>query len=760
MENLIEIVQQQAADALTKLDAQIVVSAETVAESVLNQSVYWEKLLPSGERLMFVRLFSPVVQREEVFLGNILFNAFLHKAFARAIVEGKLGVAELVANDLESYYFLVRTTKGASRLADAFRVEVEHSLPDLFFGEQDEARGVYGSVETMLAFEKANVEPFPIFIMPKIHEARLEQAVRVSLLSKIEKSLLEKNPTSIMANLAFFYSHDGTEMQSPYLFLARLWWLYEIIDGVMLQQALNRKPNVKLVNRIAGHLRNLKDECDREQDAQKKKALSTDLARKESAVKQFIEESLKQKEKHSFSSANLRELLKQAIVNLGERVDSNPNAWRMPYISEKFLTHDEKALTDVLLGGVSVGYVAVASLKKAIDVGCRVCGTLPMEAEDKSILMGQNTHKFHNQSVKQKNESEPKTCLRCAVSTYLMVKLLGSEAVGQPQVPKSYNLIFHYGKHDDAQVEELARKVELIWGRVTAHQQKESDVSSIRKAIRELERKLEEQEKEQKKQDKLSEQKQEQKIQELETQLQAKQAELPQAESSLANSTDDLFSVCPWLAGSATTTHDIPSLDILSNSLSRTKVEQHILGLGLGGYRMILFVLPQIRKPQDAKERDFAQSRFSNSRVTVTTLLSFLRQVCGCDGPFYYQSLPSLAPDAFERGTFYIRNQPISAKQAQDEYEVVTQLAWKLVRQWGSKGFVEKVVLAEKLLDDPLGTFASVMRDSPILGVKYDAKKKRQPRKLHGDYRRDWQAQDLTEYARFIQKLSKLQEVK
>jgi len=72
--------------------------------------------------------------------------------------------------------------------------------------------------------------------------------------------------------------------------------------------------------------------------------------------------------------------------------------------------------------------------------------------------MGQNTHKFHNQSTKQRDKKEPKVCLRCAMCTYLMVKLLGSEAVGQPQVPKTYNLVFHYGKHSNEEMRILAQR--------------------------------------------------------------------------------------------------------------------------------------------------------------------------------------------------------------------------------------------------------------------------------------------------------------
>src|SRR5581483_6828905 len=142
-QEVLDIIQQQAAEALMRLDAQDIVSAPHVAESVLRQAAYWERSFANDEKLLFVRFFSPVVQREEVFLGNILLNAFLSKAFARAVADSQLGRIELVANDLQNYYFLLRTVADLTELTKAFQAEVEHSLPDLFFGEQNEEKGIY-----------------------------------------------------------------------------------------------------------------------------------------------------------------------------------------------------------------------------------------------------------------------------------------------------------------------------------------------------------------------------------------------------------------------------------------------------------------------------------------------------------------------------------------------------------------------------------------------------------------------------------------
>ncbi|MEW6574266.1 MAG: hypothetical protein AB1374_11605 [Bacillota bacterium] len=715
MENLTNLIRQQAEDVISKLGVQDVVTPKQVAESILNQVAYWEKPLPNGEKLLFIRFFSPVVQREEVFLGNILFNDFLSKAFARAVTLGKLGKAELVANDLENYYFLVRTTSDVAQLAEVFRIEVEYSLPGLFFDKQDEARGIYGSLETMLAFEKANVEPFPVFIMPGNFEARLEKTVRESLLRKIENSPMDRNPTSIMANLSFFYCRDGAEMQSPYLFLARLLLQYGVVDVNDFRQAFNLDDDVKL------------------EDA--------------AAVKLIIKDSLMQSKGRTFSSIQLRRLLKQVVTKLGEKVESDPENWRMPYIRSKFLNYDNRTLINKLLDGVSLGYQMLSSRGAAVNIGCRVCGVKTAETEDKSILMGQDTHRFHNQSGKQKNEEDPKACLRCAISTYLIVKLIGSEAVGQPQVPKNYNLIFHYGKHPDEEVNLLVQQIDLIWSLVRQYRDTEYVRREVAEQVRELQTKHDREQDDRKRQA-------------LVKVLAQKEVELKEAQLKLKETGSEIFNVCPWLKdlgeSESLVPGENPPLDMLVNiQLSETRVERHVLGLGMGGYRMILFVLPQIRPPRDAKEHDFAQRRFSDSRLTVISLLSFLRELCGCDGPFYYQSLPTLTRDAFQRDIFYVRNEPISVEKAQKEYEVVTQLAWKLIRQRGSDGFVRKVMLAEKLLQDPLGTFASVMRDSAILGQNKGAYKR-----LAGGYRDDWKAQDLTEYARFIQQLSKFQEVR
>lgn len=209
MENVMDIVRRQSEVAIDKLDAQEIATAEHVADSVLRQTAYWEMPIPGGEKLLFVRFFSPVVQREEVFLGNILFNAFLSKAFARSVAESEPNKVELVANDLESYYFLVRTTSNVVSLVDEFRVEVERSLPDLFFGEQNEEKGIYGDVRQIPSGTDSRFESFPVYAIPEFLAVEMERAVRKRLLELVESDEFEERQKVLWTTFAFLYGRTS-----------------------------------------------------------------------------------------------------------------------------------------------------------------------------------------------------------------------------------------------------------------------------------------------------------------------------------------------------------------------------------------------------------------------------------------------------------------------------------------------------------------------------------------------------------------------
>lgn len=78
-------VAQAAKETLSRWGLPDVIDSQAVARLVANGAAYWEQALPDGSRLALIRLFAPVVQREEVFLGNVLLNDFLSKALIRAV---------------------------------------------------------------------------------------------------------------------------------------------------------------------------------------------------------------------------------------------------------------------------------------------------------------------------------------------------------------------------------------------------------------------------------------------------------------------------------------------------------------------------------------------------------------------------------------------------------------------------------------------------------------------------------------------------
>ena len=670
---------QSVGEVLTGWGLAGAADAGEIAMLITGGTAHWETTLPDGRRLALVRLFAPVVQREEVFLGNVLFNDFLSKTLVRAVEGQGLGQMISVANDLENYYYLLLPTGQLDEVLQALRQEVTESLPDLYFADEDPTRGIYGDVKRMLGFYKSNVEPFPLFIIPARHKARLESVVREHLLHLLHSDDWLDNLTTITALLAFFYSRDGREMQSPPYFLGQLVYQEGFASKERLHRALNVAPEGK---ELSGP------------DIKKLLLVKTNPRTRERLF--------------AFDEVALRELLLDLVGWLGKRVESEPEKWLTPYVGDKYLAEDEEQFLVKLLAFAQLGYELAPQVNVERDaLLCRVCGTLPATLEDKSILMGIATHRFHSQSAKQRSEASEKICVRCALFSYLTVKLLGSTSVGQPQVPRQYNVIFHYGRHDEAETKEIAAKVDLILRLATQFR----TTGRIREELRQLER---------------------------------------QQESQTARVAGDLLSTLddPYLE---------TSCEVLGQMYGDVETEQHVLGLGYGGYRLMLFILPQL-KWRGKEGHDFVQKRFSGSRIAAFTLLAFLRRLCGCDGPFYFQSLPTLAPGGFNRDTFYVRNRALSVREVLDRYAAITDFARRVVKyERGRSPLVEWILLAERLLDDPLSTFSDVLRDSPIRGGDDFADFKY--RRLGREFVGGMGVFDSVEYLKLFEKLNQPEEV-
>lgn len=711
MNSGVDVVLEQAGSAISELGVGDLVSPEEVAQRVTGMAIYWEKPVPAGERLLLIRLFSSVIQREEVFLGSILFNAFLSKAFLRVLDDLELGQAGLVANDVENYYFLVRTASNVEALANALRCVIERSLPDLFFGGANETRGIYGDLARMFTFRKSEFEPFPVYAVPESLAPALEKAVREQLRMLLTEDRFPGSLRTVLAAIAFFYgrtSGGSGDAQSFPNFVEHLATDGEY-DNLLKADDVKRAFNI---NEVA-----------------------------KPAIKESID-------KQTYSAKHLRQLLLGLINGFAASIDAGSAKWLVPFLRKdgKFISLEPSEYVNCLLGEVQLGYYLFQRSLNRMRVPCRLCNRVEAVVEDRYVTTGLGSFRFHNQSVRHQAE---KVCPRCALYSYLGQKLLGTQMVSVagklPQVPKTYNLIFHYGKHTDDEIRRLADQIDDLWDLVRRH----DDLDRIRRETRKQLLELNE---------KASHEHDSAKSLKLAEEITAKADELKAVDEDLQNAEKGIATKYPWVKemGGSVVPAENHALDTLANlDVSENRVERHVLGLGISGYRMILFVLPQVRPSRNAGEHDFAQRRFSSSRIMVTALLSLLRELCGCDGPFYYQSLPVLSTDAFRQDTFYVRNEPIAVAKVQNEYEVVTQIAWKLVPRRGGKGFVRKVVLAERLLEAPLATFAEVMRGSLV-----PSQTKGPYRRLPGGYRQDWGTYDWTDYAAFINRLRRIQEVK
>ncbi|RPF46633.1 hypothetical protein EDD75_0883 [Thermodesulfitimonas autotrophica] len=663
------------------------VSSHTVASRVADGAAYWERALPDGSHLAVIRLFSPVVQREEVFLGNVLLNDFLSKALMRAVEQGGLGRMALLANDLENYYYLYHGEAALDQMAERFWQEILSSLPNLYFGDEDPARGIHGKLERMFTFEKSDFEPFPVYSVPHFLAKPLEQGVRRQIQRLLSEEDFDKNARKAMAALSFFYGQTSGglgDAQSFAMFLYRLVDVYRVLPAETVARVFGIKEVTK---------NEIKDKIDAGQ----------------------------------FSREDLRNLLGELLAYFQAEIEQGKDEWLLGFIRKdrKLIEITPEEFLSEALTGVQMGYASPAvPVVVEGEVGCRLCGVRFPRVRDRFITLGVNVFRFHNESAKKSDrKDDPNTCAKCALSAYLQQRVLGSGPAplgGKlPQLPRLYNLLFHYGHHDEAGAQRLAAVIDYLFDRIGSFQQRareEKKPFSVEYMREELAR--------------------------WERERQAAEprsaGEIPSAEEAFAALiADDTVA---------------PGLETLGQM--RTDVQAQVLPLGVGDYRLLAFILPQLQPGRD-EALDFVQRRFSRSRLAAFTLLALLRKLCGCDGPYYFQSVPTLAPGGFDANTFYVQGKAENADEAIRHFSAIANFARRVVkRQEGHSLLADWILLAERLQEDPLGTFSEVLRDSP-LRVGDDLREARY-RRLSNEFAKGMGVIDGTEYLKLIEQLKQL----
>jgi hypothetical protein len=112
---------------------------EKLQSLLFSRTASWKSTLPDGSGFHFLKLRVPVVEREEVLTGNLLFGDFVRKCALEALNQN--GEAIALTGDLDDSYYLAVSRKGADELARTVRERVKTRLPELFFGREDPERG-------------------------------------------------------------------------------------------------------------------------------------------------------------------------------------------------------------------------------------------------------------------------------------------------------------------------------------------------------------------------------------------------------------------------------------------------------------------------------------------------------------------------------------------------------------------------------------------------------------------------------------------
>ena len=681
-------VEESVAQVLSGWQLVGIVAPQVIAGLVSEGVAHWQMALPDGSDLHLLRFHAPLVQREEVFLGNVLLNDFLFKTVP--LMVAGLGVSQCtpVAADLQDAYFLVRGELDLEALPTALQREVAVGLQELLFGEENLPRGIHGSVRRMLGFFMSWIEPFPVFAVPRSCLADLLRVVvgwvrrladedGAEALAAAEGIAIEKARSRrinvILSNLAFFFARDGTEMQSPYRFLDRALRTGRLPAGPICE-AFNLDSHAGLT--------------------------------KETFQAATAPEG-------SVNWPALRAGLGSFLDHVEGAIAAGVVEFEVPNLVGKMSPLEPGESAEHLLAGVQVGYKSISPLATTRPaMACRFCGHDVALVPDKNIIGGSRTGSRFNQSVRYE---DARFCPRCGVAAYLANKRLGMRfnQARQP-IPRLYNVVFHHGHHDDIDVTVLERQVDAV---LAGARGQAKTVDELRRSLAEIR-----------------------------GQVEAAQAG---AKSSSPGDLERTFmaDLEEWIPA---------ALDVAAQM--QTDVQSRVFPMGVGPSRLLVFVLPQFQ-PGREEGLDFVQQRFSQSRLAAFTLLALLRGLCNCEGPYYFQSLPILSTSGMVPDTFYVRNRPERASEVLRLYGAITSFARRVSSPPHRKGhspLAEWVLLAERIVDDPIGVFSEVLRDSPVRAG--DDFRDYPYRRLSNNFVPGMGVVDSTEYLALYRRLEQLQE--
>ncbi len=524
-------------------------STKKLQDLLFSRTASWKTTLPDGSGFHFLKLRIPVVEREEVLAGNLLFGDFVRKCALEALNQN--GEAIALTGDLDDAYYLAVSREGADELASAVRKRVEVRLPELYFGREDPERGVHGNPENMFGFTKSDFEPYPVFSVPVFLAENLYESVAEVLSNKIESKPLvfvdrgrrvTRDLRNIQATFAFFFgrtSGGSGDTQSPATFIYRLASVYGVLSEEEVVEALR--------------------------------------------LEEFSKNSIKDAfDKATLDEEKARDLFRKLLQRLREEktADAAPKeSWFLPYIreSKKLLDASPEEYLNCVLDGASLGFSSLGRAERRNEgLVCRVCGAQAGPVREKNILLGKDVGKFHNQSGNFGQGA--RICPRCALFSFLNTKLFGMTSAGKFPVPSKENLIFHYGDH----AEDDIRRLDALANRTFDLARR---FAEVRRTVSEDNRKLKEAER---------------------TTMDAswQKATLNKLTSGeLSN--EDKATVHKALVELL---FDKPDVEQVVSQM-RINGEIRIFSLGAGRRRLIVFALPHFRDELELAHRRFSRSR-------------------------------------------------------------------------------------------------------------------------------------------------------
>jgi hypothetical protein len=427
------------------------------------------------------------------------------------------------------------------------------------------------------------------------------------------------------------------------------------------------------------------------------------LQSNETFSKEHFNDAKKDSKKIDFEA--IENALASGLRLIDDKLKNNRVSEVAPYQTKKMLSATLEQTVLNITTGLQLGYVTLNPIYQG-EFACRFCGNQEALIQECHIIGGINTGRGFNQSVRK---TDNRFCVRCALAAYLSVKRLGMQFDGGFPIPKLYNLFFHYGQHSDLDIKIIQRQIDLLVQHAKNTQQTLVELNVMVNDLR----------------------------------VEMQHIVQPMEDAELDTILSNLPAISEWAE---------PAREVLAQLQQDTITE--ILPLGLGNYRLFVFILPQLRS--GGKETlDFVQKRFSASRLASFTLIAMLRNLCGCRGPFYFQSLPKLIID-IEDGIFYVQNRIEHVDDALRKYGAIVNFARRVsLYRKGHSLLGDWILLAEKLLADPLGIYTDILRNSPIR-VR-DESDKAKFKRLNNQFIPGLNVVDGIEYLQLFEQLKQLQ---